>query len=558
MSIAVLVNTLLSCITAVVVPWLGVVFYYMLAVGQIPTLFPQAFGDSRSSLYISLATIVGLGVATATRQVNWARLFMMPNLLLMLFIVCLNIAFTYSPYAEFVEELKQSALSSTVILETINKIVLFYFVAILLIDTRFKLVCLITAIGGVLFYYTLWANKVYVTGEFWRFGDNGRLNGPFGVYHDENYFAMLFLLATPIFYYLSIGTSSRIIRYGLWFSIPFTWHALFLTGSRGALVSLAVVCGYIFFRSYSKLASIVLVAALVVAIVDQSGNMIARFQNTVDIETVERDRAFIENSEDSPEIAVEVLDPRILSWQVGLGIVRDNPIFGIGPGNFLRAYPDYHDSIPHVAHNTFVQVASAAGLAAGFIYLYFIYLRVRNIFSKPDPDVTYTRGFNRDYLDDLLNSLFIAFYCVAFFLDLMAYEILYFVFMLGAAKYCIDNKKKRSVRSLITSIYGWKKDAAAEGGVVPDQEPIYQDAGVGKTSIHDESPGHVYHQPDYQAPVHGRASIHQASIEQLSPEQASIHQPTDDQGPAEQSPDVEPSPNQYAGGSVYGRKQFAQ
>ena len=52
----------------------------------------------------------------------------------------------------------------------------------------------------------------------------------------------------------------------------------------------------------------------------------------------------------------------------------------------------------------------------------------------------------------------------------MAYEILYFVFMLGAAKYCIDNKKKRSVRSLITSIYGWKKDDAAEGGVVPDQE----------------------------------------------------------------------------------------
>ena len=91
MSIAVLVITLLSCITAVVVPWLGVVFYYMLAVGQLHTLFPHAFGDSRSSLFISLATIVGLGVATATRQVNWARLFMTPNLLLMLLVVFLNV-----------------------------------------------------------------------------------------------------------------------------------------------------------------------------------------------------------------------------------------------------------------------------------------------------------------------------------------------------------------------------------------------------------------------------------------------------------------------------------
>jgi len=483
MSIAVLVITLLSCITAVVVPWLGVIFYYIMAVGQLQSLFPQSFGDSRSSLYISLATIVGLAVATATRQVNWARLFMLPNVLIMLFVVFVNIAYGNSPYTGFVEEIKQSALSPSEITATINKIVLFYFVAVLLLDTRFKLICLLTAIGAVLMYYTFWANKIYFTGEFWRFGDNGRLNGPFGIYHDENYFGMLFLLATPIFYYLSVATSSRIIRYGLWLSIPLTWHALFLTGSRGALLSLAVVCGYIFFRSYSKLASIVLVAGLVVAVVDQSGNMIARFQDTVDIESAERDRAFIENTEDS--------DPRILSWKVGLGIVRDNPLLGIGPGNFLRAYPDYHDSEPHVAHNTFVQVATAAGLASGFIYLYFLYIRVRNIFTRADPNVTYTNGHNRDYLNDLLNSLFIAFYCVAFFLDLMVLEILYWMFLLAAAKYCLDHKKKRSVRSLITSIYQRKKDSAAEEGIAPDQEPIYQAVNGEQVSIHN-APGHMY------------------------------------------------------------------
>ena len=533
----------LSCITAVVVPWLGVVFYYMLAVGQLHTLFPQAFGDSRSSLYISLATIVGLGVATATRQVNWARLFMLPNVLLLLLAVFLNVSYGNSPYTGFVEELKQSSLSSAEIMSTFNKVILFYFVAILLIDTRFKLICLITAVGSVLFYYTLWANKVYVTGEFWRFGDNGRLNGPFGVYNDENYFAMLFLLATPIFYYLSIGTSSRIIRYGLWFSIPFTWHALFLTGSRGALLSLAIVCGYIFFRSYSKLASVVLVVGLAVAIVDQSGNMIARFQETVDLETFERDRAYIENTEDSPEVNT-VADPRLLSWEVGLGIVRDHPWLGIGPGNFLRAYPDYHDSEPHVAHNTFVQMATAAGLAAGLIYLYFLFLRVRNIFSKPDPDVTYARGFNRDYLNDLLNSLFISFYCVAFFLDLMVYEILYFVFLLGAAKYCIDHKKTRSVRALIKSIYRWKADAVGEDGVVPVQEPIYQ-AGGEQASIHHPA-GPVLDDRGKKASIH----------------QTPVHQYIEDEAPAGAPVDTERTANQYSDGggptSVYGTKQYAQ
>ena len=110
-----------------------------------------------------------------------------------------------------------------------------------------------------------------------------------------------------------------------------------------------------------------------------------------------------------------------------------------------------------MAHNTFVQMAAAGGLASGLIYLYFLYLRVRNIFSKPNPEAKYPRGLNRDYLDDLLNSLFVAFYCVAFFLDLMILEVLYFIFLVGAAKYCIDNKKRRSVRALIDSIYRWKK-----------------------------------------------------------------------------------------------------
>jgi len=523
MSIAVLVITLLSCITAVVVPWLGVIFYYILAVGQINSLFPQSFGDSRASLYISMATIVGLGVATATRQVNWARLFMTPNLLVLLFIVLINISHGSTPYDGFVEELKISLLSPSVIVDTINKIVLIYFVAILLLDTRFKLVCLLTAIGAVLMYYTFWANKIYVTGEFWRFGDNGRLNGPFGIYHDENYFAMLFVLATPIFYYLSVGTSSKIIRYGLWFSIPFTWHALFLTGSRGGLLSLAVVCAYIFFRSYNKIASIVLVVALGVAIVDQSGNMISRVQDTVDPETAERERAYIENSEDSPEITGQPLDPRLLSWKVGIGIIKDHPLLGIGPGNFLRAYPDYHDSEPHVAHNTFVQVATAAGFSAGLIYLYFLYLRVRNIFSKPDPDATFANGHNRDYLNDLLNSLFISFYCVAFFIDLMVLEIFYFVFLLGAAKYCLDNKKTRSVRSLISSIYVWKKDSEAEG-VAPSHESLYQTADLEQTSIH-----------------RGPDQLYQAPADQVTARQAAADTPAN----------VEQSPNQYTGASVY-------
>jgi len=475
MSIVVVLVTLLSCITAVVAPWLGVIFYYMLAVGQLSSLWPQHFGDSRSSLYISLATIVGLGVATATQQINWARLLVLPNLLLLLVVVMVNLSYANSPFEGF-EEIKKSSLAPVEMVDTFNKILLFYFVAVLLIDTRFKLICLITAIGGVLMYYTLWANKIYVTGEYWRFGDNGRLNGPWGLYYDENYFAMLFVMATPIFYYLSVGTTSRIIRYGLWFSIPFTWHALFLTGSRGALLALGIACAYIFFRSFNKKASVVLILALVVAVVDQSGNMLTRITDTVGVEEQERDRAYIENTEESPEIN-QTLDPRLLAWKVGVGIVRDYPLLGVGPGNFMRAYPEYDDSEPHVAHNTFLQLAATCGLAAGLVFLYFLFLRIRNVFQKPDPEATFPQGLSRDYLNDLLNALFISFYSVAFFLDLMVHEVLYFVLLLGICKYCLDKGDgKETVRSLIDSIYSWRQGS----GETAPQKITAQDSVYGR------------------------------------------------------------------------------
>ncbi len=455
MTIPVILFTLFSCITAVVVPWLGVVVYYLLAVGQLSALWPQDFGDSRSSLYISLATLVGLGVATATRQVDYRRLGHLPNLLMMLLVVIVNLSVANSPYDGF-EDVKMSALSPLEILDIFNKIMVIYFAAVLLIDTRFKLIFLLTVIGGVLMYYTLWANKIYVTSEFWRFGDNGRLNGPLGIYYDENYLAMLFLLATPIFYYMSVGTSSRIIRYGLWFSIPFTWHALFLTGSRGALASLAVVCVYIFFRSYNKKASVILVIGLVVAVIDQSGHLLTRIDGTVKVEEVERDRAFVENT-DSDDFSEVIIDPRLISWQVGLKLARDYPLLGVGPGNFMRAFTQYDDSEPHVAHNTFIQFAANCGVIAGMIYLYFLFIRLKTVFKKPDPEKKYPNGLHRDYLDDMLNGLFVAFYCVAFFLDLMVLEILYFVFLVGYCKYALDRSKRKRGRGLIASIYRWKQ-----------------------------------------------------------------------------------------------------
>jgi len=513
MTIPVLMYMLLSCITALVVPWLGAIFYYLLAVSQAQDMWPEAFGDSRASLYISLAVIAGLGVATATRQVDWRRLFALPNLGLMLVVVLFNLSILNSPFANFFD-VKIATLSSAEQSDVFNKMVLIYFVAVLLIDTRFKLIVLIVAIGGVFVYYTFWANKIYFTGEFWRFGDNGRLNGPWGLYYDENYFAMLFLFLS--------------------------WHGLFLTGSRGALLALAVTCLYIFVRSYSRFASIAGAVALVCAIAFQSGNLIDRVSNTVSAEDLERDRAFIENSDESEEIDGKAIDPRLLSWRVGLKIMAEHPVMGVGAGNFMRAWPEFDQTEPHVAHNTFVQIGASCGILAALIYAYLFWLRFRNMIAKPDPEKKYAFGHKRDYLDDLINSLFIAFYMVALFLDLFILEVTYFVFLCGTCKYLLDRRKKRSIHSLIASIYRWRQGdeedkfapARQNQSVLAADGPVTADGGpVTMTS----------------SPV----TVYSASFA-ANNEVDSIHVIEEDEQQAEQG--NEPPVSQYAPSRLYANK----
>ena len=461
MTIPLVLFTLLTCVTAVVMPWLGVVVYYVLAVGQFVGFYPHHFGEFRSSLYITLATIVGLGIATAAQQVDWRRLVQLPNLLMMLLVVMVNVSYNNSFYAEFVD-IKLGALTPEEMISTFNKVLLFYFIAVLLIDTRLKLVFLIAVMMGVLTYYIVWANHAYLTEQFWRYGDNGRLNGPKGQYQDENYLAMMFLICTPIFYYMAIGTKNWFLRVGLWLAIPFSWHALFLTGSRGALASLAVVCLYIFLRSYSKKASVVLMLVFVVALIDQGGPLIERLTNTVTAEEKQREAMIGWSTEDSEKefdknYGKSTIDPRIISWQVGLHMMKDNPVFGVGLGSFMRAFPEYDKSEPHVAHNTFIQFGATSGVVASLIYLYFLYLRLKNagyhMFSRSRPEKTYPLGLCRDYLDDLINGLFISFYCVALFLDLMLLEITYFIFLIGYCKYSLDRPVKVMNFSLIDSIY---------------------------------------------------------------------------------------------------------
>lgn len=444
MTIIAVLFTAFACLLGVVVPWVGVLVYYLFSIGQMQTMWAQDFGDARVSLYITAAVLVGLIGATAIKLINYRVLLYPHSILIMILLVWINLSVGYSEYIVHVDPV-MGQLTQADILETFNKIIVFYFIAALLIDTRKKLEWLIYTFALIAIYYTYWANKVYLTGEYWLFGDNGRLGGmPKSVYLDENYLAMIYVLATPVLYYIGVARRFMIIRYGIWMIIPLSWHALFLTGSRGALLAVGVVCVYIFFRSYNKKASIGIVAGLVLAVVTQSGLLLNRLDETIEVANE------VESTVQSDE---DALDPRLVSWKAGFQMMRDYPMFGVGVGNFIMAFPDYSNTKRHVAHNTFVQFAANCGIITGLIYLWFFWMRFLAFIRKKDPEAVYHGGLHRDYLEDLLSCLYLGFFVISIFLDLMIFEILYMVLIMGFAKYRIDRVVVKDYRKPKKSIY---------------------------------------------------------------------------------------------------------
>jgi hypothetical protein len=436
MTIFAVAFVVVASLIALVLPWIGVLAYYLFSVMQMQYLWPYEFGEGRVQVIISAATILGLAGATALKLVDWNRMLTPYSVVMTLLVINVNLSMHFSEFYVYVDPMKDLGVADVVltqgqILSIFNKTLFFYFIASLLIDTRKKLEWSIYVLAGILLFYAFWANKVYFTGEFWRFGDNGRLGGPqYSNYIDENYLAMLYVLATPVLYYLGIARKTMFFRYAIWFFIPITWHALFLTSSRGGMFSLAVVCIYLFFRSFDRKASIGMAVALVLAVTFQSGNLLTRVDST------------IAASEQLNLLPEQKLDPRLISWGIATEIMREYPLFGVGVGNFYNAFPQYSDTQPHVVHNTYLQFSANCGIGAGLIYLWLFAQRLPTLKRSADINGTrnFPRGFSRDYLDDLLNSLLLAFFMVAIFLDLMIYEILYFIIVMSFCKYNLDRE----------------------------------------------------------------------------------------------------------------------
>ena len=342
-----LVFSILS-IVSLARPWIGVVTAYVVAI-----LTPQAvwywdFDNLRPAMWILVPTYAGAVIALLRGQYKLNRLLSSRVLFLLLLWACLALSSAMGPYAD--SEGPYRFNDPAWVLSVLNKMFLLCLLACLVIDDTRKVWVLswVMAVSGG--YLVYWANSQYLSGQVF-----GRLAGPVdvygrGSYSDENNFAMVFVVAQPFLWYLGHAVKAKWLRWGLWLIIPFAWHAVFLTASRGGLIGLALTGLVMVLRTRRRALGLMLLPAFIIAYQWQAGSIMKERAETID------------TTETSASTRIE-------AWHAAAGMIAAHPLTGVGLASFGVAFPDFSDKKPREAHNTFFQIAAESGILAGLMYL---------------------------------------------------------------------------------------------------------------------------------------------------------------------------------------------
>jgi len=311
-----------------------------------------------------------------------------------------------------------------------------YFISLPLIDSEKALKVLALLFAGLILYYVYWSNTQYFDYNMRQF-NQGRLMGPYGSpYRDENKFAMVFVTAMPFLLFGIFYFRSLILRSVFGLGLLLLWHSIILTGSRGALLSVAVATLSAYLIIKSRIFGIMLVCGLIAAVIYQGGQLRDRATNTVESAKTQTEE--------------EAIDPRVQSWETGLGLIKLHPLLGVGVQRFQEATRIYFPGrVPYVAHNTFLNFAANSGIINGIIYLTFYWLQFKRFRmirkSEVDPQSTMS------YVNNSTMVGYTGFYTGSMFLDLIIFEPFYFLLLLGMLTEHIHNKQKLKDIEVTTS-----------------------------------------------------------------------------------------------------------
>lgn len=236
---------------------------------------------------------------------------------------------------------------------------------------------------------------------------------------DNNGAGLLLAMSVPLFYFMFEAVTGR-WRWLLLGVIPVAVHAVQMTFSRGAMLSLIVAVPLVVMRSrYKKWLLLGLVTLGPPLVYITAGKEI-------------QERFF------SIKTASEMDDSakaRLMSWTAALKIASEYPIFGVGVRNSnLISHAYGADMEGRTIHSTYLQIAADNGFVGLGIYLLVLLTvwrelrRVRHAtFGRPDPENRLYYGMTAGIECSMLVFCF-----GSIFLSMEVFELPYMLMMCGS------------------------------------------------------------------------------------------------------------------------------
>jgi putative inorganic carbon (hco3(-)) transporter len=231
----------------------------------------------------------------------------------------------------------------------------------------------------------------------------------FGDWDGPNVFGLLFVIATTLSFEYIFGQHSLIVRVSHIFFCAAYFAAIYFTNSRGAVLSVA--CALLFFF-YMKTKSIrgIVAAALCIAALLMLGP--SRMQEVHSGESSAHERTWL--------------------WEQGLHMLAQNPMLGVGRGQFAKRV-----DLKLIAHNNYVQNFSELGLVGFFFFSCILWLAYKGSYvvgyCSPDGDSPLS-AVGRSVCCALVG------YCACTFFVVMELDLFYWLLGLAVATYLVGRK----------------------------------------------------------------------------------------------------------------------
>ena len=196
-----------------------------------------------------------------------------------------------------------------------------------------------------------------------------------GFLGDENDFCMTLNMIIPFSFFLAVSSSGKNKIYYILLTCLFVF-VIILTRSRGGFVGLCVMFLYCWLRTKKKIITglfLVLLVGFAVIFAPSS------YWNRM--ETIQTEGASAGTGEE-----------RVYEWKIGWHIFLDNPIMGVGQGNFPFVFKKYEVEVMggedpfygrsvagRAAHSVYFTLLPELGLIGLFIFSGIVYYNLRDV-----------------------------------------------------------------------------------------------------------------------------------------------------------------------------------